>query len=50
MYDFLAKANIVIYPGKKTKAPTFRIGSIGDLELSDVDALIARIKLYLEEN
>ena len=31
MYDYLAKDNFVIYPGKKTKAPTFRIGSIGEL-------------------
>jgi len=36
MYDFLAERNFVIYPGKKTKAPTFRIGSIGDLNFKDM--------------
>lgn len=32
-YDYLANQNLVIYPGKMTKAATFRIGSIGALTL-----------------
>ena len=48
MYDFLATENLVIYPGKKTKAPTFRIGSIGELSAADMETLIARLKAYLK--
>ena len=47
MYDYLAKDNLVIYPGKKTKAPTFRIGSIGELSVDDMELLMSRIKTYL---
>lgn len=40
MYDYLAQENMVIYPGKKTKAPTFRIGSIGELTTEDMEKLM----------
>lgn len=40
MYDFIGQENMVIYPGKKTQAPTFRIGSIGELDLEDMDKLV----------
>lgn len=49
-YDYLAARNFVIYPGKKTKAPTFRIGSIGDLDLKDFKKLLKYIDGYLAEN
>lgn len=49
MYDFIAEENMVIYPGKKTKAPTFRIGSIGELEPEDMERLINRIKEYVSK-
>lgn len=49
MYDYIAKGDMVIYPGKKTKAPTFRIGSIGELTIDDMENLVLRIKNYVKE-
>jgi 2-aminoethylphosphonate-pyruvate transaminase len=49
LYDFLAASNLVIYPGKKTKAPTFRIGSIGELSLEDMENLMVKMKEYLHK-
>jgi 2-aminoethylphosphonate-pyruvate transaminase len=39
----LAARDLVIYPGKLTDTPTFRIGCIGALEDSDFDDLVAAI-------
>jgi 2-aminoethylphosphonate-pyruvate transaminase len=39
----LAAQDLVIYPGKLTDTPTFRIGCIGALHDSDFDALVAAI-------
>jgi 2-aminoethylphosphonate-pyruvate transaminase len=41
--------DLVIYPGKVTKAPCFRIGHIGDLNASDMENLISGIKVVLKE-
>eukprot|EP00830_Metopus_es_P021296 TRINITY_DN884_c0_g1_i1.p1 TRINITY_DN884_c0_g1~~TRINITY_DN884_c0_g1_i1.p1 ORF type:complete len:404 (+),score=81.47 TRINITY_DN884_c0_g1_i1:42-1214(+) len=46
-YQFLAKRNMFIYPGKTTKADTFRIGSIGDLNEEDMHLLLEAIKEYV---
>jgi len=45
----LAKKNLYIYPGKCTKADTFRIGSIGDLDESDMKILIEAIIEAMKE-
>lgn len=42
-YDRLAARGYVIYPGKLTVAPTFRIGCIGKLEKGDLEAALAVI-------
>ena len=42
-YQFLAKRNLFIYPGKTTKADTFRVGSIGDLNAEDMHILVEAI-------
>ncbi len=42
-YQFLAKRNLFIYPGKTTKADTFRIGSIGALDADDMHILVEAI-------
>jgi len=42
-YARLAARDLVIYPGKLTDTPTFRIGCIGALEDSDFDDLVAAI-------
>ena len=39
-YQKLKKRQFVIYPGKVSNHDTFRIGTIGDLNLDDIDRLI----------
>jgi 2-aminoethylphosphonate-pyruvate transaminase len=52
-FDFLAfyqhlKSNgFVLYPGKLTTVPTFRIGSIGDVSRDDMARLSAIVKTYM---
>ena len=47
MYDWLKQRGFVIYPGKVTDRPTFRIGTIGDVYPPDLRALCACLKEYL---
>ncbi len=47
-YDRLAAQGYVIYPGKLTVAPTFRIGCIGQLVKEDLEAALAVIRGTLE--
>jgi 2-aminoethylphosphonate-pyruvate transaminase len=44
----LAERNIVIYPGKLSKAPSFRLGNIGELYPDDMYECIAKIKEAFE--
>jgi len=46
-YDRLAAQGYVIYPGKLTVAPTFRIGCIGQLVRADLEAALAVIRMTL---
>jgi 2-aminoethylphosphonate-pyruvate transaminase len=48
-YDRLAARGYVIYPGKLTVAPTFRIGCIGQLLKADLEAALAVIRETLDE-
>ena len=48
-YRHLAAREMVIYPGKLTEAACFRIGSIGDLHLADMDELLACVRDVLAE-
>ena len=48
-YDKLAARGYVIYPGKLTVAPTFRIGCIGQLVKADLEAALAVIREVLGE-
>lgn len=48
-YDLLARRGFVIYPGKLTAAPTFRIGTIGAIEAQDIRGLLSAVKAVLEE-
>lgn len=47
MFDYLAERNMVIYPGKLTKAESFRIGSIGEITTDDIRVLCDMISEYL---
>lgn len=42
-YQALKKAGFVIYPGKISMVPTFRIGNIGEVYEQDIDDLLASI-------
>jgi 2-aminoethylphosphonate-pyruvate transaminase len=44
LYQFLVDRGIVIYPGKLSKFPTFRIGTIGELHESDMKSCIQHIR------
>jgi 2-aminoethylphosphonate-pyruvate transaminase len=44
VYDELRKEGFIIYPGKLTALPTFRIGSIGDVYPEDMARLVALFK------
>jgi len=48
-YDRLAARGYVIYPGKLTVAPTFRIGCIGQMVKADLEAALAVIAEVLDE-
>lgn len=43
-YHRLKEDGFVLYPGKLTTEPTFRIGSIGDVQSSDMERLIEVVK------
>lgn len=45
-YQFLKAHGFVIYPGKVTTTPSFRIGSIGDVMPSDIKQLLTVIATY----
>ena len=47
-YDRLSARGYVIYPGKLTVAPTFRIGCIGQLEKRDIEDALAVIREVLD--
>jgi len=44
LYDYLAANNLVIYPGKLPKVPSFRIGNIGDLDEADMRQCMSMIR------
>jgi 2-aminoethylphosphonate-pyruvate transaminase len=48
-YDLLNEAGFVIYPGKVSDADCFRIGNIGRITRSDVEALLEAIQVTLNE-
>jgi 2-aminoethylphosphonate-pyruvate transaminase len=49
LYQRLSRLGFVIYPGKLTTEPCFRIGTIGRLSPSDIEALLQAMRRVLEE-
>ena len=47
-YEELKGHGYVIYPGKISKAQTFRIGNIGDVHPKDIEGLLRTVAGYLE--
>jgi 2-aminoethylphosphonate-pyruvate transaminase len=45
-YQFIKQRGFVIYPGKVSNIPSFRIGTIGDVEPSDIQRLLTIIGDY----
>jgi len=48
-YQRLSDAGFLIYPGKLTQEPCFRIGTIGRLSPPDIEALVAAMRTVLED-
>jgi 2-aminoethylphosphonate-pyruvate transaminase len=48
-YERLSELGCIIYPGKVTAEPCFRIGTIGRLSPPDIDRLLAAIRRVLAE-
>lgn len=48
-YDRLWKLGFAIYPGKLSRESCFRIGTIGRINVSDIEALLAAIRRVLDE-
>ncbi len=48
-YEALRKRGFAIYPGKLTKRPSFRIGTIGQVDENVMAAVLAAIRDVLEE-
>lgn len=48
-YDHLATRGYVIYPGKLTLAPSFRIGCIGQVTPEDMRSAVAAVREVLDE-
>ena len=49
LYRKLSEGGFIIYPGKLSDEPTFRIGTIGALYPRNIEALVEKIGLVLEE-
>ena len=47
LYDALAADGIVLYPGKLTRAPSFRIGCMGAIDETDIARALAAIGAHL---
>jgi len=48
LYETLKSKGFIIYPGKMTDKPTFRLGNIGDVYPSDMAALVDAVRGYIE--
>lgn len=48
-YNALKAEGFIIYPGKLTAIPTFRLGNIGDIYPSDMKALVKAIENYIKQ-
>lgn len=47
MYEALKKEGFVIYPGKLTERPSFRLGNIGELYADDVEKILQLFTRYM---
>lgn len=45
-YDFLAARQLIIYPGKLSQTPSFRIGTIGKIDTEDIERLLDAVREF----
>jgi 2-aminoethylphosphonate-pyruvate transaminase len=50
LYAALKAKGFIIYPGKLTTMPTFRLGNIGDVYPSDMAELVAAVGEFIEQS
>ena len=48
-YDRVKERGYILYPGKLTVAPSFRVGCIGHLQTPDIQAAVDVMKAVLVE-
>lgn len=48
MYDYIKERGYILYPGKTTKAETFRVGNIGEIYREDIDKLADLLSDFLD--
>jgi len=48
LYDEVKDQGYVLYPGKLTVAPSFRVGCIGHLGVNEIQSAVVTIKTILE--
>lgn len=48
-YNYLKNNGLIIYPGKTTNIPSFRIGNIGKLYKNDIEKLLDQVKIYINK-
>lgn len=49
MYDYIKERGYVIYPGKLTDVPTFRVGNIGEIYPEDIENICHIFASFIEE-
>jgi 2-aminoethylphosphonate-pyruvate transaminase len=49
MYEYLKQKGFLIYPGKMTDLPTFRVGNIGDVYPDDMRVLLRAMESFLTD-
>lgn len=45
-YEHLASLDLIIYPGKLSKTPSFRIGTIGKIDSRDIERLLEAVREF----
>lgn len=48
MYDYIKERGYILYPGKTTKAETFRVGNIGEIYQDDIDKVAGLLSDFLD--
>jgi 2-aminoethylphosphonate-pyruvate transaminase len=47
LYEHLAARQLIIYPGKLSQTPSFRIGTIGKIDTDDIERLLEAVREFV---